>query len=68
MQFLLPSAVLILMLSVGMSLRFTDLIARWRVLTWASWSRLLLATSVAAPLRPLPVVCRSTRLIDSNHV
>ena len=33
MQFLLPSAVLILMLSVGMSLRFTDLIARWRALT-----------------------------------
>ncbi len=44
MQLLLPVAVFVLMVSIGMSLRVSELIANWRVHTWDSWLRLLLAT------------------------
>jgi bile acid:Na+ symporter, BASS family len=50
MKFLLPAAVLMLMLSIGMSLKFEEIIANWRKLTWASWARLLLATFIVPPL------------------
>jgi predicted Na+-dependent transporter len=44
MQLLLPAAVFVLMVSVGMSLRVPELIANWRALSWDAWLRLLLAT------------------------
>ena len=50
MKYLLPSAVLILMVSIGMSLRFREIVANWRRLTWANWTRLLLATFLVPPL------------------
>ncbi|HEY2799195.1 MAG TPA: hypothetical protein VGI85_01255 [Chthoniobacterales bacterium] len=50
MKYLLPSAVLILMVSVGMSLRFREIVAIWRRHTWVSWTRLLLATFLVPPL------------------
>jgi len=50
MKFLLPSAVLMLMLSIGMSLKFKEIVANWRKLTWVSWTRLLLATFLVPPL------------------
>jgi BASS family bile acid:Na+ symporter len=50
MNYLLPGAVLILMLSVGMSLRFSEITANWRRLTWSVWARLLLATFIVPPL------------------
>lgn len=55
MKFLLPITVLLLMLSVGMSLRFADLIARWRALAWGNWMRLLLATFILPPLLALAI-------------
>lgn len=53
MQYLLPAAVLILMLSVGMSLRFREILANWRRLTGGQWGRLLLATFILPPLLAL---------------
>jgi len=50
MKYLLPSAVLILMLSIGMSLKFREIVANWRRHTWVSWTRLLLATFLVPPL------------------
>jgi BASS family bile acid:Na+ symporter len=50
MKYLLPSAVLILMLSIGISLKFREIVANWRRLTLAHWSRLLLATFILPPL------------------
>jgi BASS family bile acid:Na+ symporter len=49
MKYLLPSAVLILMLSIGMSLKFREIVANWRRLSWVSWTRLLLATFLLPP-------------------
>ena len=50
MKYLLPSAVLILMVSIGMSLKFREILANWRRHTWESWIRLLLATFLVPPL------------------
>ncbi len=44
MQLLLPAAVFVLMVSVGMSLRWHELLANWRKLSGDAWLRLLLAT------------------------
>jgi BASS family bile acid:Na+ symporter len=44
MKLLLPGAIFVLMVSVGMSLKLTELVANWRRLTWGAWMRLLLAT------------------------
>lgn len=44
MRILLAVAIIMLMVSVGMSLRLNELVANWRQLTWGAWSRLLLAT------------------------
>jgi len=49
MAYVLPGAIFLLMLSVGMSLRFTELIARWRRLTWTKWFALTMATFVIPP-------------------
>jgi BASS family bile acid:Na+ symporter len=46
MKLLLPAAIFILMVSIGMSLRLPELIANWRRLTWGEWLRLLLATFI----------------------
>ena len=47
MKLLLPGAVFVLMVSIGMSLRVPELISNWRKLTWERWFRLLLATFLA---------------------
>ena len=66
MQFLLPAAVFVLMVSVGMSLRFGQVVAHWRGHSWSAWIRLLLATFIipaAAALvlaRIFPLTLRQT--------
>lgn len=37
MKILLPSAVFVLMVSVGMSLRLTEVYANWQRLSWMAW-------------------------------
>src|SRR5271169_2408420 len=49
MRMLLPASVFVLMVSVGMSLRWRELVANWRRLTWSAWLRLLLATFIVPP-------------------
>jgi len=49
MRLLLPASVFVLMVSVGMSLRWRELVANWRRLTWSAWLRLLLATFIVPP-------------------
>jgi len=49
MQYLLPSAVFLLMLSVGMSLEPTKVVANWRRLTWFTWLCLTIATFLIPP-------------------
>lgn len=46
MKLLLPGAVFLLMVSVGMSLRWSELVANWRKLDRSAWIRLLLATFI----------------------
>jgi predicted Na+-dependent transporter len=46
MKLLLPAAVFVLMVSVGMSLRFGQVIAHWRGRGANAWIRLLLATFI----------------------
>jgi len=46
MRFLLPGAVGLLMVSIGMSLSLRELISTLRRLTWLGWLRMLLATFV----------------------
>ena len=46
MQFLLPGAVFLLMMSVGMSLRLTQVVAQWRKLDWLTWVGLAAATFI----------------------
>lgn len=53
MNLLLPIAVLLLMLSVGMSLNARDLVANWRRLTPAAWARLVAVTFLLPPLLAL---------------
>ena len=49
MKFILPEAVFVLMLSVGMSLRHDKMLAAYRRMTWPAWLRLLLATFIVPP-------------------
>ena len=49
MQYLLPAAVFLLMISVGMSLRLTGLIANWRSMTRYMWLSLVIATFIVPP-------------------
>lgn len=53
MKLLLPGAVFILMVSVGMSLKLPELVSNWRALTWGAWARLLLATFIVPALAAL---------------
>jgi len=46
MKLLLPGAIFVLMVSIGMSLRLSELVANWRQLTLSAWLRLLLATFI----------------------
>ncbi len=50
MRMLLPASVFVLMVSVGMSLRWRELVANWQRLTWSAWLRLLLATFIVPPV------------------
>jgi len=49
LKLVMPVAVLMLMVSVGMSLDVRELIANWRRLTPALWAKLLLATFLVPP-------------------
>src|SRR5271165_1236407 len=49
MKLILPGAVFVLMMSVGMSLRHDKMIAAYRRMTWSAWLRLLLATFIVPP-------------------
>ena len=53
MKLLLPSTVLLLMVSVGMSLNWTQFLANWRRLTLATWAKLLAATFIIPPILAL---------------
>ncbi len=50
MKFLLPTTVLLLMVSVGMSLNWTQFLANWRRLTLAKWAKLLAVTFIVPPI------------------
>ena len=49
MKALLPASIFVLMMSIGMSLHWRELVANWRGLTWGAWLRLLLATFIVPP-------------------
>ncbi len=49
MRLLLPSAVFLLMVSIGMSLKVTQLGANWARLSWLAWFQALLATFIVPP-------------------
>jgi len=53
---LLTTAVLMLMVSIGMSLRFRQLLERWRSLSLWSWAWLVLATFLLPPALALGLV------------
>jgi len=53
MKLLVPSTVLLLMVSVGMSLNWTQFLANWRRLTLATWGKLLAATFIIPPILAL---------------
>ena len=49
MKFILPSAVFLLMMSIGMSLQYDKIISAYRRIKWSVWMRLLLATFIIPP-------------------
>ncbi len=53
MKYLLPSTVLLLMISIGMSLNWTQFLANWRHLTLATWGKVLVATFIIPPILAL---------------
>ncbi len=55
MQYLLPGAVFCLMVSVGMSLKLTEVVAHWRRMNWYTWVSLLVATFIVPPALALLV-------------
>ena len=58
MKLLLPITVLLLMISVGMSLNWTQFLANWRRLTLATWAKLLAVTFIIPPILALALgVC-----------
>jgi len=63
MKYLIPGAVGLLMVSVGMSLSLTELAASLRRLTWLAWMRMLLATFIAPAFLAL-LLARIFRLTD----
>src|SRR5262245_20081589 len=46
MQYLLQTAVVLLMVSVGMSLKPSEVVAHWRRLEWSAWLSLVIATFI----------------------
>ena len=50
MKLLLPITVVLLMVSVGMSLNWTQFLANWRRLTLATWAKLLAVTFIIPPI------------------
>ena len=56
MHLLLTAAVLMLMVSIGMSLRMSELVERWRSVSAWSWAWLVLATFLFPPLLALALV------------
>jgi len=63
MKYLIPGAVGLLMVSVGMSLSLTELAASLRRLTWLAWMRMLLATFIAPAFLAL-LLARIFQLTD----
>ena len=55
MKLLLPASIFVLMVSIGMSLHWRELVKNWRGLTWGGWLRLLLATFIVPPVVALLV-------------
>jgi bile acid:Na+ symporter, BASS family len=53
MSYLLPTAIFLLMVSVGMSLKLAELVFKLRQLDWFAWLRLVLATFLLPPLLAL---------------
>ena len=53
MKLLLPITVLLLMVSVGMSLNWTQFLANWRRLTLSTWAKLLAVTFIVPPILAL---------------
>jgi len=49
MKMVIPAAVFLLMISIGMSLRREQMLASYRRMTWAMWLRLLVATFIVPP-------------------
>jgi bile acid:Na+ symporter, BASS family len=49
MAYLLPIAVFMLMASVGMSLRITEVVAHWRRLVWTDWLYIVTVTFILPP-------------------
>jgi len=49
MKYVLPAAIFLLMTSVGLSLKLTEVIATWRRVEWSAWLRLILATFIIPP-------------------
>src|SRR5271169_6784861 len=49
MKLILPGAVFLLMMSIGMSLRYDKIINAYRRITWSVWTRLVLATFIIPP-------------------
>lgn len=49
MKWILPAAVFLLMLSVGMSLRHDKMLDAYRRMKWSAWMRLLVATFIVPP-------------------
>ena len=50
MKVLIAAPVFVLMVSIGMSLRVSELVAQWKQLTLSAWFRLLLATFIVPPV------------------
>lgn len=55
MQYLLPGAVFLLMVSVGMSLKLTEVIAHWRRMDRLAWTILIVSTFIIPPTLALLV-------------
>lgn len=55
MQLLLPASVFLLMVSVGMSLKLTEVVAHWRRMNRSAWIALLTATFIVPPA--LALIC-----------
>jgi predicted Na+-dependent transporter len=49
MQYLLPGAVFLLMVSIGMSLKLTEVVAHWRRMDRLAWTILIVSTFIIPP-------------------